>query len=782
MRTLSALVLAVLLTSLALAVSVKIGSSTVDVKTDPAVIPIGKANLVISVLDAAGKPVEGAEIRAIASMPGMNMGEKEQPARSGDKPGVYVAPAVFSMAGLYEVTVTVNGEKGKVQLRTGQSTENTEGFPWGTLVAVAGLAAMGLYVIHRVRKTGQKFDPKSVFNRQTFVSLLLLGGSLFVVVYAVNNWRRPGAMTPIESQAMEMNTPAPEGVLPVVLATASERDFVETVSYTGQAVGFVQQDIVSRVSGAILSMPVYVGDRVTRGQVLARLDTSQIDPEVAMRRAQMERATRGVGVASLERDMAEGEVRQAQAEFEMAKGELAESEAMLKAAEEGRSSAKADVQSMLAEASAMEAELKSAEADRDYMKAELGRVQQLFSQGAATRDELQRATAEADKAQAMVSQAQSRVRQAEAAVANARSMERKVEAEIAASQRKVQTARASVKAKSAMALSAAAGAKAAKAKIGQERAMVSEAAAGLSGASVQKSYAVLTAPSEGVITERLISPGQVTSPGQTILKMAQASPIRLQANVPQEVLFRIKPGAEVKVSSGKVGEKEVSVRVTSVAPSVDPTIRTGVVEALYDNLDDGFRPGQFVRMTLSLGSSEKRTIVPSAAIVRSSVTEKGVLSTGERTHLWTAEPAMNGEFDVKLVEVKVVGRSGSEAAVTGIASGVKVIVGPPSGLKEGVRVVSSEADGEPSGSLTVTVTERGYEPASLTAPAGKPVTITFIRKADPSCGDILVFPSLDIRKDLPHNKPVVIELPALEPGEIKFACGMDMYKGKVIVK
>lgn len=782
MKRFVTLLACVFLASLALAVPVQIGSHKVDVATDPAVIPIGKANLVITIQDSSGKPLEGAEVRAIASMPGMNMGEKEQPARPGDKPGVYLAPAVFSMAGLYEATITVNGEKGKVQLRTGQSTADDKSFPWATLVVGLGLGGLVLYVLHRVRKTGQKLDVKSLINRQAVVSLLLLGGALFLVIYAVNNWRRPGSMTPIESQAMEMNTPAPDGVLPVVLAKAESKAFSQTVTYTGQAVGFVQQDVVARVSGTIVSMPVYVGDKVARGQVLARLDTSQIDPEVSMRSAQVDRASRGVGVAALEHQMAENEVGQAKAELEMAKGELAEAEAMLKAAEEGRNSAAADLQEAQAEVSGMEGEAMGAIAERDYMLAELGRVQELFSKGAATRDELQKAKSESDKAQAMVHQAESRIRQSQAAIANARSMQRKVEAEVSVAKRKVQTAQAAVKAKSAMQRTAASGASAAKAKIGQERAMVNEAAAGLKGAATQKGYSSLTSITEGVVTERLISPGQFVSPGQAVLKVAQVSPIRLQANVPEAILSQIEAGDEVQVFAGKGEGKAVSLRVSSVAPSVDPTVRTGVVEALYDNSDSTFKPGQFVSMRITLGGSAERTVIPSGAVITSSTTGNGVLSTGERSHVWVAEPSLNGEFDVKLREVKVVGRSGSESAVTGIEPGAMVIVGPPIGLKEGVRVISSDSGEASAGGLTVSVTERGYEPASITVPADKPVTITFVRKADPSCGDILVFPSLNIRKELPHNKPVEVALPAMKPGEVKFACGMDMYIGKVVVK
>ena len=40
-----------------------------------------------------------------------------------------------------------------------------------------------------------------------------------------------------------------------------------------------------------------------------------------------------------------------------------------------------------------------------------------------------------------------------------------------------------------------------------------------------------------------------------------------------------------------------------------------------------------------------------------------------------------------------------------------------------------------------------------------------------------MFPGLDIRRELPTDQPVVIELPALAVGEYEFKCGMNMIKG-----
>jgi plastocyanin domain-containing protein len=46
----------------------------------------------------------------------------------------------------------------------------------------------------------------------------------------------------------------------------------------------------------------------------------------------------------------------------------------------------------------------------------------------------------------------------------------------------------------------------------------------------------------------------------------------------------------------------------------------------------------------------------------------------------------------------------------------------------------------------------------------------------------VIFPDLDISADLPLNKSLVVELPAMDKGEYAFHCQMKMYSGTVVVK
>ncbi len=90
------------------------------------------------------------------------------------------------------------------------------------------------------------------------------------------------------------------------------------------------------------------------------------------------------------------------------------------------------------------------------------------------------------------------------------------------------------------------------------------------------------------------------------------------------------------------------------------------------------------------------------------------------------------------------------------------------------------ADGRPE--LRVAVNDKGYEPAEVRAVAGKPVRLVFTRTTDEGCGQQLVFPELNIRKDLPLNEAVAVDFTMPASGKVKFTCGMDMYQGAVVAQ
>lgn len=83
--------------------------------------------------------------------------------------------------------------------------------------------------------------------------------------------------------------------------------------------------------------------------------------------------------------------------------------------------------------------------------------------------------------------------------------------------------------------------------------------------------------------------------------------------------------------------------------------------------------------------------------------------------------------------------------------------------------------------VTVEITEQGFQPESLNLKANVPARITFVRRTDTTCAKEVVIEDYDIKKKLPLNEPVVVELTP-KKSDFTYTCGMNMLRGKVIVQ
>ena len=98
-----------------------------------------------------------------------------------------------------------------------------------------------------------------------------------------------------------------------------------------------------------------------------------------------------------------------------------------------------------------------------------------------------------------------------------------------------------------------------------------------------------------------------------------------------------------------------------------------------------------------------------------------------------------------------------------------------------VDVKIDSTDSSNSNEITVVVDADIYQPSRLLSPENKLLKINFIRKDPSSCAATVIFPDFDISADLPLNKLVQIQLPAMKQGEYVFHCQMKMYSGTLLV-
>ena len=113
----------------------------------------------------------------------------------------------------------------------------------------------------------------------------------------------------------------------------------------------------------------------------------------------------------------------------------------------------------------------------------------------------------------------------------------------------------------------------------------------------------------------------------------------------------------------------------------------------------------------------------------------------------------------------------------------------PLTLALAIAVVSGCAGGQTKAAATkgptrvaISVTENGFEPEMVKVAAGQPVTLVVTRQTTKTCATELVMPDYQINQSLPLGQAVEITFTPARPGEIGYACAMDMYKGRVIAE
>jgi RND family efflux transporter MFP subunit len=136
-----------------------------------------------------------------------------------------------------------------------------------------------------------------------------------------------------------------------------------------------------------------------------------------------------------------------------------------------------------------------------------------------------------------------------------------------------------------------------------------------------QSYEVIRAETDGIITARDVDPGalipQATSPGSStpIVELATLHPLRVYADLPQDLAAFIKDGDPVSVSVTQYPDRSFSGTVTRHPEALAQDTRTMRVEVDLPNKDSAMYPGMYATLTLNVGSSDIAPWVPDDALM-----------------------------------------------------------------------------------------------------------------------------------------------------------------------
>ncbi len=118
---------------------------------------------------------------------------------------------------------------------------------------------------------------------------------------------------------------------------------------------------------------------------------------------------------------------------------------------------------------------------------------------------------------------------------------------------------------------------------------------------------VITAPFDGLLGFRQVSPGTLATANTPITSIDDISVIKLDFTVPETFLGQMKPGAKVVARSASYTDREFVGDVRTVGSSVDPVTRAFTVRAHFDNDDRALRPGML--LTVDIVMAERTSLV-----------------------------------------------------------------------------------------------------------------------------------------------------------------------------
>ena len=183
-------------------------------------------------------------------------------------------------------------------------------------------------------------------------------------------------------------------------------------------------------------------------------------------------------------------------------------------------------------------------------------------------------------------------------------------------------------------------------------------------ASTTHSFTTIAAPFDGMVTEKLVEPGNMASPGMPLLRLEDTRGFRLEVRVDESRIGQIRHGDSVPVFLG-TGTTSIDGTVVEISRAVDADARAFLVKIALPDAP-GLRSGEFGKARFG-GTPRRALTVPSSAIVR----------RGQVTSVFVV--------DKGLARVRLVNVSESEV-LAGLTESELVILSPPASLTDGRRV------------------------------------------------------------------------------------------------
>lgn len=217
--------------------------------------------------------------------------------------------------------------------------------------------------------------------------------------------------------------------------------------------------------------------------------------------------------------------------------------------------------------------------------------------------------------------------------------------------------------------------------------MLDDARARLTSAQKQLDATNVLAPYDGVVSERMVNPGDVVTPGAALFSVVDPATMRLEAAVPAEQLSAIRVGAPVRFTVTGYPGRTFEGRVSNINPAADPQTRQVRLFVRIPNAGNQLVAGLFADGRVATDSRQTLTVPASAVDLR------GLAPMIVRIKNGSAERAevTLGARDESTERVEV---------LTGLAVGDTVLLGAALGISPGTPLRISTPSDKPRDSVS----------------------------------------------------------------------------------
>lgn len=159
----------------------------------------------------------------------------------------------------------------------------------------------------------------------------------------------------------------------------------------------------------------------------------------------------------------------------------------------------------------------------------------------------------------------------------------------------------------------------------------------------QKTKANVYAPISGSVEMVMTKQGEVAAPGVPIVQILNTSQVKVEAEVPENLLKAVKRGEKVKIEFPALGE-EITAPITRIGRTINPANRTFTVEANLSNGKGNLKPNLLAVIHIKDFSAEGVITLDQNMIQQEVTGEKYVMTVGagkkaQKTYIKTGESA-----------------------------------------------------------------------------------------------------------------------------------------------